>query len=376
MFLAVGFPLVIFGVSLFGGSNSVNYTSSHSLVKVPDGTKSSTNVTIYVDPVQGNDRHSGSNTTPLQTIQKAVDIAQPGDTIVLAAGLYLQDIVSKRNGLLGAPITITGPPTAVIKGAGNARIIEIDHSYITLDGFTIDGLYGDPNTASGYRNKLVYVLGQENESGVTRVRLLNMTLRNSGGEAIRLRYFAYNNEIAYCNISNCGIYNFEFGGSGTYGEGIYIGTASDQVLQGENPTPSPDQCNDNWIHNNIIDTQGAECIDIKEASSGNIIDYNMLTGSKAINSGGISCRGNGNIFRNNEIYDNAGAGIRLGGDTQADGINNYVQNNNIHDNQAGGIKIMNEPQTMICGNTMSDNIGGNCVGIYSSHFDPAATCSH
>ena len=51
-----------------------------------------------------------------------------------------------RDGAPGAPITIKGPETgtdragryqAVLYGTG--RIFSIDHSWITLDGFTIDG---------------------------------------------------------------------------------------------------------------------------------------------------------------------------------------------------------------------------------------------
>ncbi|TMA40724.1 MAG: hypothetical protein E6J81_19490 [Deltaproteobacteria bacterium] len=69
-------------------------------------------------------------------------------------------MVSKRNGTANGRITITGPATAIVKGGGADRIIEINHDYITLDGFTIDGLWGNPSAASGYRDKTLYVLGQ------------------------------------------------------------------------------------------------------------------------------------------------------------------------------------------------------------------------
>lgn len=329
---------------------------------------------IYVDPTKGNDQNSGSETAPLKTIQEAVDRAQPGNSIILAAGTYLQDIVSRRDGLPDSPITIKGPPTAIVKGGGSSHIIEINHNYITLDGFTIDGLYGDPNKALGYRNKLIYAIGKEAMSGVTGLRILNMTLQNSGGEAIRLRYFAQNNEVAYCTISNCGIYDFKFNFGADNGEGIYIGTAPNQRGDGKNPTADPDQSNNNWIHHNIIDTQGAECVDMKEGSSGNIVEYNTCTGQKVSNTAGLQSRGNGNIIRMNKVYGNVGAGVRLGGETQTDGIKNDVYGNDIHDNQAGGIKFMSAPQGRICSNIMSNNAGGNSVGSYGSRFNPATRC--
>lgn len=329
---------------------------------------------IYVDPMKGNDQNPGSESAPLKTIQAAINLAQPGNTIILAPGTYLQDAVSKRNGLPGSPITIKGPPTAVIKGGGNGRIIEINHDYITLDGFTVDGLFGDPDKASGYRGKLIYAIGKEIKSGVTGLRILNMTLKNSGGEAVRLRYFSQSNEVAYCTISNCGIYDFKFGFGSDNGEGIYIGTAPNQLGDGKNPTADPDQSNDNWIHHNFINTQGAECIDIKEGSSGNIVEYNSCTGQKVPTTAGLQSRGNNNIFRANKIYGNVGAGVRLGSDIPTEAIRNDVYGNDIRDNQGGGIKFMNAPQGKICSNIMSNNIGGNSVGAHGSQFSPTTRC--
>ena len=332
-------------------------------------------IDYYVGPT-GNDTNDGkSSSAPLKTIQKAIDLAQPGDTIHLADGVYLQDIISKYNGTASAPITIKGSSAAVVKGGGNSRIFEINHDYITLDGFTIDGLYGSSTSASGYRDKLIYAIGKTPGDGVAGLKVLNMTLKNAGGECLRLRYFARNNEIAYNAIGPCGIHDFVFNAGGKNGEGVYIGTAPEQLTDGKNPTADPDQSNNNWVHHNTFNTQGNECVDIKEASSGNVIEYNKCTGQKDLNSGGMDSRGNGNIFRNNEIYGNIGAGVRLGGDTSNDGINNDVYLNNIHDNQNGGIKFQRTPQGKICGNTMFNNTGGDSVGSYGSQFNPTVPCS-
>ncbi|HVF69797.1 MAG TPA: right-handed parallel beta-helix repeat-containing protein [Xanthomonadales bacterium] len=329
---------------------------------------------LYVSP-SGSDTNSGTSTgAPFKTIQKALDVVQPGTTINLAAGTYLQDAITKRDASSSAPIIITGPAGAIVKGAGASRIFEINHDYYNLSGFTIDGLHGSSGSITGYRDKLIYVMSKVARNGVTGLKITNMAIKNAGGECIRLRYFAAGNEIANNNITTCGVKDFKFSNGGKNGEGIYIGTAPEQWGTNGAPTSDPDVSRDNLIHDNTFDTQGNECVDIKEASTANIIERNTCTGQKDPESGGFDSRGNGNVFRDNTTYGNLGAGIRLGGDTASDGINNDIYGNTIRDNQKGGIKFSRSPQGKICGNTMSNNTGGNSVGTYASQFNPTAAC--
>ncbi len=308
------------------------------------------------------------------SIQKAIDEAEPGDTIELSPGDYFQDIVTKKNGLPGKSITITGSKSAVVKGAGKARIFEINHSYITLDGFTIDGHFKPSIDKKSYRDKLIYVIGKTAGNGVNNLKIVNMEIKNAGGECIRLRYLASNNEIAYNNISVCGVGDFEFNDGGKNGEGVYIGTAPEQLEDRKNPTSEIDHSNNNWIHHNNFNTEGNECVDIKEGSSFNIVEYNNCTGQEDSNSGGMDSRGNENIFRYNSIYNNSGAGVRLGGDEEEDGINNQVYGNSIINNKSGGIKFQRSPQGKICGNEMGGNEKGNSVGSYGEDFNPEKEC--
>lgn len=267
----------------------------------------------------------------------------------------------------------------------SSRIIEINGDYLTLDGFTIDGEY-----APGlYRDKLIYAIGTQPGDGVTGLRILHMTLRNAGGECVRLRYFSQQNEIAYNTIENCG--QDDFDGSNACqdpasknGEGIYIGTAPEQRADGKNPTDEPDASNANWVHHNVINTLGNECVDIKEAALYNIVEDNNCTGQKDPDSAGFDSRSDWNIFRRNQSYGNCGAGIRFGGDTidllgapdfgRTYGVNNDAYDNDIHDNLKGGVKFMQKPQSRICGNVMANNTGGNSVGTYKTDFHPTDPC--
>ena len=330
---------------------------------------------LFVSP-NGNDLNTGNSNNPFQTIQQAIDKAKAGDTIALAPGTYKQDFVSRTDGTEDKPITITGSDKAVIKGAGKARIVEINHDYLVLNGFSIDGLHGSSKSSKGYRDKLIYVQGKGERSGVVGLKILNMRLSNAGGECVRLRYFAQNNEIAFNNILNCGVADFKFNGGGKNGEGVYVGTAPEQLNDGKNPTSDRDDSRNNWIHHNTIDTQGNECVDIKEGASFNIVENNYCTGQLDPDSGGLDARGNSNIFRYNQVFGNRGAGVRLGGDTSSDGSNNNVYGNNIYDNASGGIKFQAKSQGQICENVMKNNLGGNAVGTFGSLFSPTIDCTN
>ncbi|MCX5677092.1 MAG: hypothetical protein NTX87_19055, partial [Planctomycetota bacterium] len=49
---------------------------------------------------------AGAELTPADDIQKALDAAAPGDTIVLKDGVYYQNLVITRGGTPGKPITL------------------------------------------------------------------------------------------------------------------------------------------------------------------------------------------------------------------------------------------------------------------------------
>ncbi|MFW5852985.1 MAG: hypothetical protein ACOCUR_03060, partial [Nanoarchaeota archaeon] len=251
--------------------------------------------------------------TPRDSIQEALEEAMPGDTIHLQDGVYYESFVTVRDGTTEKPITIEGSPDAIVKGDGEGRMIQVFHDHIHFKGFTVDGLNGDPDKEDSYTDKLIYVLGQEEKDGVTGFKALDMTIKNSGGEAMRLRYYAEDAEIAHCTFENIGMHDFKFDAGGKNGEAIYIGTSSNQWDDGKNPEPGPDKSTGNWIHDNYFDTQGNECVEMKEGATGNIIEHNTCTGQKDAQSGGIVSRGDGNILRYNEIYGCTGAGVRLGG---------------------------------------------------------------
>lgn len=75
--------------------------------------------TYYVSP-DGNDGATGlATTSALRTVQRALNLAQPGDTVLLRGGTYREHAQAVRSGTPGQPITLAAysNETPVIKGS-------------------------------------------------------------------------------------------------------------------------------------------------------------------------------------------------------------------------------------------------------------------
>ena len=332
----------------------------------------------YVSPMGDDDNDGLTAETPFETVLQAIIQVRAGDVIHLAPGDYFETVMTVRDGTPDAPITIIGPPEAVIRGSALDNVLfRINNDYYNLYGFTIDGLYGDSDRMRGYKDKLLYAIKHEAYNGIKGLRLLNMHFKNAGGECVRLRYFVEESEVAYSHFHNCGIWDFVYHEGGKVGEAIYIGTSSKQWGDGKNATTGPDETRGNWIHHNYMNTGGNECAEAKEGATENIIEFNECTGQMDPESAGFVSRGSGNIIRYNKSYGNVGAGIRVGGHT-VDGIQygqqNQVYGNELFANEAGGVKVMVPNQAKVCENLVYENPGGPVIGEYGGDYDPELLC--
>ena len=331
--------------------------------------------TYEVDPALGDDATgTGSVAAPFRTITRALAAAQPGETVVLRQGTYDEHVVTVRPG-----VTVTGPRGAVLRGADTSqRVFEVRHDDTTLRGFTIDGKVCAALVRECFRGRAIWVQSTVAHRGLTGVTIDGMLLANLGGECVRLKYFTTGSLVTRNTIGPCGMWDFAVPNTGTgqNGEGVYIGTAPEQLDR--NPTPEPDGSNGNAVYGNAIDTRAGECVDIKEAARDNDVAHNLCTGQgpRNGNSGAMDSRGPSNTFRFNVIHHNAAAGIRIGGDRPGDAVGNDVLHNVITDNARGGIKVQDPgPHGRICGNLMRGNVGGDAVGDYKDTIgDPTAPC--
>jgi methionine-rich copper-binding protein CopC len=250
----------------------------------------------YVNPDTkvGNNANTGtSSSAPFATLQKALDVAQAGATINLAAGTYREAVITKRAGTATAPITVKGPQEgrdkAVLYGLGG-RVFSIDHSYYTLTGFTIDGQQNIarseyPNVTSlsqieAFKNsvqakavnsKLVYVGASTTSADIVGTTISNMFLNGSGGECVRFRNRAANSLIVDSVIQWCGMRASGSGDQYTYhnAEGVYIGTSPKSTDQ---PFAANDTSNNIVVRNSTINTYGSECFEVKENANRNRLE--------------------------------------------------------------------------------------------------------
>jgi hypothetical protein len=339
-------------------------------------------VILNVNPATGSDTNDGTANAPMRSIQAALDKAMPGTQIQLAPGVYNERLQTQRDGTADAPIVIKGPETGKDKSGrykatvyGTDRVISIDHSYIHLDGFTVDGQEKLANTtfptsfsamdafktsvqSNVEDGRLVYIGAAETTSDVTGVRINNMFLNGAGGECVRLRNNAHDNTITDSVIQYCGMFGkkSDDGKRAEFhnGEGVYIGTSPKSDTQ---PMHENDGSSRNTVRNNTIRTFGSECFDIKENAHDNVFENNICsdnTESGEFEGSNVELRGYSNIVRNNEISNSAGVSVKIKSDSKEyDKGGNVVQGNRISGSAAAlqlGSKVA---QGAICGNVVS-----------------------
>ncbi|OEE77633.1 hypothetical protein A1OQ_00890 [Enterovibrio norvegicus FF-162] len=295
----------------------------------------------------GSDFYDGTTrNTPFLTINKALEAAYPGDSIYLSPGVYHENIVTVRDGLLESPISIKGlrnesdyldldnqtknvllRPTIKPPKKNNGRLIQIRHSYITLQDVVVDGLFDGGDSPESYTDKLLFVHNTDRLDGLTGVHIRRVTFRNAGGECIRFRYKIVRSSIKDSFISNCGVHAFVYKLGGKNGEGIYVGTSIKQWEDGKNPASDPDTTSKNIFSRNVINTLGNECIEFKEGAFNNWAVDNTCMGQMDGNSGGLASRGNSNYFYGNRIVAPAGSGLYFSSDSPSYGMNNVAKRN-------------------------------------------------
>jgi len=93
---------------------------------------------VYHVSTEGDDGDPGTFDAPWRTIQHAADTVQPGDTVCVHTGTYVEDVTFSRSGTDGAPITFTAAPGEAVTIQGSLTLAP-NTSYLSLIGFAVQG---------------------------------------------------------------------------------------------------------------------------------------------------------------------------------------------------------------------------------------------
>ncbi len=354
-----------------------------------------TTVAIFVAPA-GNDESPGTETKPLRSLQKALDVAQPGGVIRLAPGVY-EPSQTRRSGLADAPIVITGMEVGRDAGTrfrtvirGPRVVLQINHSHYRVQGLTIDGQPGidhdrfpsDLSQSKSFKDsvkelasnsKLVYVGYAPDSRNVTGVVLDNLFLHGAGGECVRMRNNAFGNVISNSVIQWCGVY-----ASGDdvaryryhNGEGVYIGTSPKSATQ---PMYANDTSHDNVVRDSSIRTFGSECFQVKENAHHNLmqrVDCSANEEPLAFQGSNVELRGDHNTVEDSSLSGSLGVNLKIASDEpKYDKGGNAILRNRLLD-AAGAHILFRSAQPM--GTACSNTFGTARVEDKTSAFGRAA----
>ncbi len=279
-------------------------------------------------------------------LQEALNNAKAGDNIVLKDGVYNGNFIipAAANGSSDKAITLSGSKKVILDGNTIAKgyVLHLQASYWIIKDITItNGLKGI--MCDGANHNVID----------------NITVYNIGEEGIHFRKFSSHNVLQHSTITNTGLKTAD------YGEGVYIGTAVSNWSRYTNGVE--DKSDSNKVLNNTIGPNiTAECIDIKEGTSGGIIRGNKFnsTGITGANSGDswIDVKGNGYLIESNTGFNPAGSVLKDGYQVHCavDGWGNFnIFKSNVSEINVDGYGI----------NVVLKSNKGNAVGnlVYKSN---------
>lgn len=236
--------------------------------------------TLHVSP-DGEEGASGAESSPLASIQGALERATPGDTVFVTAGHYFETVTTVRDGNPTRPITVTGPPDAVLHGEREstwAAGFVVEHNHVHLTGLTLDGLRrpAQPTDPMSYANLNYYTPYPDREEYLRGLVVKPHAVGNVRQAAVKIGK-ANDVEIgAFRVIGPAGIQHLYGGKEGHNGEIVYIGTAPD-AFGGPGPDiPGEIDESSNYYIHHIDNTEGhehAELVDVKAGVSDVLIEY-------------------------------------------------------------------------------------------------------
>ena len=271
--------------------------------------------TLYVAP-DGLDSHDGSSPAQaVKTIQRGADLAQPGDLVSIAAGVYRESIVVSHSGTPSQPIVFRGTFGAILDGADAAIAAGLGWNnagtgvWSRTTGFSTALVVSDQGRLFPYASPAELRALASGAPGGFFFDGTTLSVKFSDGSTAAQRHldvarlpagFVVDSQ-QHIRIENLEIRHY---GSDVYGKGIYLRHASDTTVSG------------NAIHENA-----ATGIWVKGGDR-NLIEHNTIGDSSIF--GWPWAATHESSAQNNSVYftDDVGRG-------------NVVRYNTVHDTYDG-----------------------------------------
>jgi hypothetical protein len=281
----------------------------------------------------GNDSNTGTIAQPLLTIQKALTIALPGETILIHAGIYFERIIPMTNGLPNAQITIQN---------FNNEVVEIDGAGVSGWGvftfyghqyFNIKGISFSINDTTAASWQSVVVIGKNsNHINFTNCSFLNVNAPHSNCIVL------YGNDSL--PVQNVVIDSCKFGNAERH-------TQNGIIITGQVLNSTVQNCSFNKIISAGIVVSGSTgtCPDsIKDFPNNILIKNNVLSEIYNLQPGsyqqGIAVDGAQNITIANNRISFCDFGINIGAyNINSRCKNILVKNNFIYQNYLAGLSM-------------------------------------
>ena len=273
---------------------------------------------LYVS-TSGNDANSGSQSAPLLTIQRAINLAAAGTTVHVAAGTYNGNLTSSKSGTASARIRYISDTKwgAKLIGTGTESTWNNTGSYVDITGFDVTG-----SGRLGILNQGSYTLISYNH--VHNLKVSGGCTGSGGAGIVDANYNASDDDIIGNVVHDIGI-----PGSCNGVQGIYHSN-----LRGK-------------IANNIVYRAAAFGIHLWHAANKVTIVNNTSFANGSSSMGGGIVMGTGDspggvtlddtIVSNNIVYGNPGSGLveYCYSGQNCIGTRNIVSNNLVFGNGTG-----------------------------------------
>ncbi len=323
-----------------------------------------------------------------ESIQETIELASPGDTILVEGG---RDPF-RENVEVNKPLTLRGVGLPVVDGGGNGSSITLSADGVVVEGFAATNYSRtrSPEEAAG-----VKVYSNNN-------KIINITIYNDGAGTGIVLNGSMNNSVEANNVNHNGFGILILRGQGNYiqgnnatknGLGIILQDSGNNTIEGNNVSFNADygisleRSQYNTLRKNVMyengrsfEAAGLNYIDTSNRIDGGAIYYLVLAANMTIDSTSedaavVYCLSCSNITIKEQVFDETGYGIRLYNTANSTIADNVLKNKNsieLHESEkntvranriighsdADGIHLNRSRNNSIEGNNISEGSGG------------------